>query len=615
MTDSIAMTSDRLPEGCEELTDGEFLAHLHWRRNSDGPLTEAADAGDVEKFTRRWLRVNRSRWGRMGAPRSVLWSQTGEDASGRGRELMTRAERLHNALNKKKKESRGRSKARLKKLAAWIAAARAEAPLNAFESLLLLEVLQRIPENAAWEPVWSIWRATLESVLRISAVPETDEDRTPADVRLMTQGELPFIAGLVFSDVKGSGKQLKRGREVLQKDLDDHTDTDGTPNAELLDRLSLWIAPLVRAAEAAERTGCELWDEDGAIRFELLIEVVAPFCRADGRLPLTNGRVDAPLALLTRAAELCGMSKQRPARRYLKALGGKRSKIESRGRIIGVTPVTQSDWAELACLRSSWDVDAHSLLVAHHEQLPWIDLAVRGRSLIRGPWGLELLVDDEPVPLSGEWECVCWHSDEDGDYLELQLSLESGLTIDRQAFLSRTDDFLVLAEAVQGAGGNVVDCRSRLPLFETAETEAAQTTREVVLTDKGVRARVFPLGLPQNRVESTAGGFGRYDGQLVLKQMAEGSGLYAPLVIDWKRGRKPSPVQWRTLTVSGDGRRLRGDEAAGHRLRIGKHHLFLYRSLCESDQSRAVLGHHTFHETIIGRFSADGDVTPLLVVE
>ena len=151
-------------------------------------------------------------------------------------------------------------------------------------------------------------------------------------------------------------------------------------------------------------------------------------------------------------------------------------------------------------------------------------------------------------------------------------------------------------------------------MVETVAVETDVPTRECLLKAGRTSARVFPIALPSERVMSTAGAFGPGDAYLELKQVAIG-GLYAPLVIDWEPGRRQKGADWRTLTVTEQGRILKSDAAAGHRLRLGDHQLFIYRSLTRSHDPRAILGHHTTHETVFGKFDSSGEVEPILLVE
>jgi hypothetical protein len=87
------------------------------------------------------------------------------------------------------------------------------------------------------------------------------------------------------------------------------------------------------------------------------------------------------------------------------------------------------------------------------------------------------------------------------------------------------------------------------------------------------------------------------------------------VVIDWDPGRRHSYADWRSLTVTEEGKVLKRSAASAHRVRIGDHHVFVYRSLRASGEMRAVLGHHTPHETVIGLFVEDGEVEPIVNVD
>src|SRR5690606_38403777 len=85
---------------------------------------------------------------------------------------------------------------------------------------------------------------------------------------------------------------------------------------------------------------------------------------------------------------------------------------------------------------------------------------------------------------------------------------------------------------------------SAAPDDQTRELLLREATRQPVY-----RARVFPLGLPQDRVDSTRGWLEVREGRLCLHQVGAGRGLYVPLVLDWTPERRRSPADWRTLTV------------------------------------------------------------------
>lgn len=516
------------------------------------------------------------------------------------------------------------SPAALKRLARWLEGTSDRTPVTPAELLVLNEILLEAGGDLPAHLHWRLWRTALTAADGVIGQSDSPAGHSAAaDQRLVTAGELAWQAGLLFAGVKGASQWLNTGRRTIKTELLERTDTDGTPAAAILPRLTLWLASLVRAASWAERFRADLWDDESARRFHLLVRVAGGLCRGDGRLAM-SGVAGPAVFLLASAARLSGWRENSHLAKYLSdvengqaetrsSLAGRAGRpAKSKGR--SQRPVTQSDWARFACLRTGWTTDADVLAVAHHRDTPVLELSALGVPLVSGAWEIEVAIDGRPVRLPPEWSCICWFSDADGDYLELQACPARGVTIDRQVLLSRTARFALFADCISARRGARIDYVSRLPVVERAAAKPDRATRECGLKAPGVSARVFPLALPAERVMSTPGSFAALDGRLELRQTATG-GLYAPVVIDWHPARRRSYTDWRRLTVSEDGRRLASDIACGHRLRIGGHQLLIYRSLKRSEQPRAVLGHHTLHETVIGRFTPGGGVEPILLVE
>lgn len=636
------------------VSDEEFLKAVAWQQTAPPKLQRAARHGDVQGFCREWIArhqpdVKRSKVKGQGWQSLVLWSieafeqsdridqlanvlsccEAGQRAGfGQSRTKAT-AKRKRSIGSKRANGSRNgrgsncdrvRSGGLSSAVADWLNAAGTRiAPL---ELLALLELLMHFSAELTDDVLWTLWRTSLSAAIEFSAhLDEPEGSRATDDQRLLILGELPWLCGLLFADIKRSEVLRRKGQRFLCRELVKDTDTDGTPDAKLVERLPFWLAPLVRAAQWADWFDLPLWNNEAEQRFEALVTKVAPLCRPDGRLALSNGSSARMIALLQTASKLAGFHRDDQPLKYLLALGNGKAKpgrqvnrqvqMHSGARL----PVTQSDWAQFACLCDAWSVAANSIVVAHHREKPLIDLTARGQTVLSGVWDIDVTVGGEALEFDHEWDCVCWQSDADCDYLELQAKLRAGVTVDRQVLLSRTDDFVLLADAISGAGRRLIEYTSRLPLVAGIEAESSVNSRECVLKQRVQVARAFPLALPQDRVHSTAGGFGLYADDLVLKQVSSSGGLYAPVVIEWGPRRRRSAADWRTLTVTESQKAVKSGTAAGHRLRIGDYQLFVYRSLKNSAISRAVLGHHTNDETVVGEFDATGTVTPILLVE
>lgn len=273
------------------------------------------------------------------------------------------------------------------------------------------------------------------------------------------------------------------------------------------------------------------------------------------------------------------------------------------------------------------------IAVQYRGSVPSLELSVGKQLLLSGLWTPTVAVDGQPLALKNSWKCVCWHADRNAQYLELQCTGNSGLTLERQILLPRRGDFALLADVINVPQGQRIDYAARWTLPPELTIKADRANRECRLHAPTQLARLFPLALPQDRVIGTAGSFaattdssghGDCNGDnvqhpaaecLELKQSGSGRALYAPLVIDWHPERHRLSADWRTLTVTEDARILRPEQASGQRLRIGDHQILVYRSLIASLEPRALLGHQTRNESVVGRFTSAGDVKAILEIE
>jgi len=678
MTDALTFGGD-VPPSVYELKHGEFLKAVQWNKHTPQPMKRAAAHGDVEKFSQRLgQRRCAARSGGTGKrvtrpaiDRPALWSQSLFPSSARVAELIAvweafgtrlqrptgkQAVRAYRKATSRKQTSdesnhadNGREEeptlqrtsqpnnwfANEAKLGEWLAGITSAAELQPEELLILLEMLPAVGRELSPPLRWTLWRTALTGSLELSAkLDEPSETDVNDERQTIIRGELPYEAGVLFAGVKGAGKLRKQGAKFLARQLRDATDTDGTPEADLLPRLPLWLATFVRVRQWARAFRERLWNASTEERFIDLVRVATGLCRTDGRLALSNGVPLETLPILTTAAATSGFQKKSQPMRLLqdvqdvtartakrkkgsarpKPLYKKRSKSAAKRSAYG-WPVTQSDWAKLACLRSDWSLDADLLAVAHDGRFPRIDLSIRGKALLQGEWTLEVALNDRPVELTDEWECSCWFSDGDVDFLELRQQTNSGLVIDRQLALSRTDHFAALVDCIQGGGEKPISYAAAFHPVDEATAETDSDTREIRAgASKGI-ARLFPLSLPCDRVEGAAGAFAVTEhGGIQLTQSALG-GLVAPVIIDWGPKRRKKNADWQRLTVGDAGQPVGFEAAAGYRLRVGDLHLVVYRSLKRSETGRTVLGLHTHHETVIGHFTADGEIDPLLEVE
>lgn len=285
------------------------------------------------------------------------------------------------------------------------------------------------------------------------------------------------------------------------------------------------------------------------------------------------------------------------------------------------TPATHSETTRRALLRRTWHAPFDSLQVDYSQPELRLELTAADRVLVSGIWSFETTADGEPLLPAGAWGEVCWHSDRDVDYLELEIALSGGWMLQRQMLLARKDQFLFLADALIGdnalpeSASAAIRHAFRLPLAGSVSIAPAAESRESVLASNRKRlARALPLALPEWRVEPCPGELtGEWDA-LVLRQAAQGRNLYAPLWLDLSSSRLRRDCTWRRLTVGENLATQPRDVAVGYRAQIGKDQWLIYRTLAAKG-NRTVLGQNYSSDFVCCRFLRSGTTEDILEIE
>lgn len=277
-------------------------------------------------------------------------------------------------------------------------------------------------------------------------------------------------------------------------------------------------------------------------------------------------------------------------------------------------PSANSEAVGLAVLRPTWN--APRLVVDYHGAQLRIELDRAGEILFSGACNPRLTIDGTELAPQSRWEQLCWITDDDVDYLELELTLTRELRIQRHLVFARDDQFLLIADAVLGKQPGVIEYQMALPLAADVTAQPARETRETALLHDGRRrAMVLPLALNEWRSAPCRGELRAAPGSLELKQSAAGaSNLFAPLFIDLAPRRLNRPVTWRQLTVAEDRQIQPDDVAVGYRVHVGSRQWLFYRSLAPCG-NRTLLGHNLVTEFLAARFSRQGVPDTLIEIE
>jgi hypothetical protein len=249
-----------------------------------------------------------------------------------------------------------------------------------------------------------------------------------------------------------------------------------------------------------------------------------------------------------------------------------------------------------------------------------LELASGNDLLLDGIWVPIIRLADETIEPIGDWEEVCWQSDDDVHYLELEQRWSQGVRLQRQVMTIRDDDAFYLSDAVLSSGDQPIEYASRLPtgtgIRAAIPTEDA---RELQLDGpKKTRALVLPLDLPEWRTQPAHGKLTWEASALHLAIQGRGR-LAASLWFDLDSERFAQQRTWRQLTIGENLKLARRDQAVGYRIQVQQEQWVVYRTLTAvtvPPTLRTVLGRNLGYDFLCGRFDAsDGTVDSLIEVE
>ncbi|GIW99337.1 MAG: hypothetical protein KatS3mg111_2670 [Pirellulaceae bacterium] len=451
----------------------------------------------------------------------------------------------------------------------------------------------------------------------------------PAGVRLNTLllgAEVPLLLAVAASvPFKTAAQVANRAMDVLAEVLEvGQEDT----TAWLLHGgtfLRAGLASVLRCRILADRLGCRPWFPPQRTGLARLLVEVARWGRHDGtqllgaRCKPARGRrvwealIDYARPSSTLRAALAASGIVTPAKRSAKRVTGLQTgKLES--------PCWYGEPVRAAVLRTDWTRKSGRVAIDFEGPNLRIEAAgPKGDLVLSGVWPCRASRDGQQLAQPAEWSEVCWFTDDDVAYLEVEAHPTPSVRVQRQIMLMREERLLFLAEALLGDQRAEWGVHWQLPLAEGVRWLGAEKTTEGRLRTGHGDALVLPLFLPEwqravqraslgeplmQRGDHLTGGLQRH----ALR-------VYAPLVISLQGRHARRPITWRWLTVGRDLKIVAPDEAVAYRMQIGKEQWVFYRSL-DQVARRTALGMHTLSEFLAGRFFADdGAVDPIVEVE
>ncbi len=475
---------------------------------------------------------------------------------------------------------------------------------SALELLAWAHGLPRLAVRTTPE-AWSALFAELVNVAQDAEGSVLTEDASAEEVLVfqLTAAELPLSLAYIFPKIELCAQLAELGRRALANALIGLLDGEGIPHARLSGQWRGLLGCWTRCFLMERRGKRGRVDKDARLQYEWLVRQSIRWRRSDGSLCLQDyGRVDE---LLTAAVEIGGD----PADRELLAIQqGKLAEDDSEYAVPRAGE--HSEWAETAILRTNWSRRSPYLAMNFDAGNFHSELGVDGTTIWSGDTRPEVSINGHRLEYGGEWDELCWFSDDDVDYIELEIDLARDWRIQRQLLLAREDQFLFMADALLGPDAGQIDYRLELPTTPEMEWVLEDETTDVQLTASKPLGWIMPLALNEWRSDSR---FGKFNGR-VLHQTDTGRGLYAPLFLDLNPGRRRKARTWRSLTVAENLQLQPRDVAVAYRVQIGKEQWVMYRSLGPAG-NRTFLGQNLTSEFLIARFDLDGEIENLVEIE
>lgn len=309
-----------------------------------------------------------------------------------------------------------------------------------------------------------------------------------------------------------------------------------------------------------------------------------------------------------------------------KMLGAKPAKLRRDKANDASLPKPSMYWESnrIAVMRRSWRELGCRVAVDFSSDVIWLDIVgENGQRVFSGDWDVELKKDGIPVELDVAWEEVCWFTDDDVDYLELECDLEERCKVQRQVMLVREEGMVYVADAVLSKDPSQWELKTHFSLDPRVEFRPEDKSNEATLAFRGepsndVRqkpaALLLPLGMPEWRRGTKHQSLVCDEKRVTLGTTSNKNRLYSPMLIALRGLAKQPKYTWRHLTVAEDLAVVGADVAQGYRAQIGKDQWVFYRSL-GALKRRSVMGLHLNTEFYAARFLADeGSYEPLVEV-
>ena len=189
-----------------------------------------------------------------------------------------------------------------------------------------------------------------------------------------------------------------------------------------------------------------------------------------------------------------------------KAIGEKPSKLRKDVTTDVSLPSPSNYWEKnsVATMRRSWRERGCRVAVDFSSDVIWLDVIGHdGQRVMSGDWDVEIFRDQSPMQTDVSWQEVCWFTDDDVDYLELECEVENVCKIQRQLMLMREEGVVYFADALIAQAPEQWSVKSTWTLTDDIELRSETKTTEGKLVRVGIvdqtAALLLPVAMPEWR--------------------------------------------------------------------------------------------------------------------
>lgn len=426
--------------------------------------------------------------------------------------------------------------------------------------------------------------------------------------------EIPLLLSVLFPQLDCAAEWLSTARNNLSMAIEELLDGEGLPAIQYLPHSHLLLACWTRCHLLANSINSECFDTDSQTQFEYFVRQTMRLTRKDGSLVFSECKKTNSVEMILTALNCYhNADDQNLAKVVFPRLAKNRSEKKPSLNSLPETS-THSEWSEMAVLQTEWTAKSPRLTVGFDNKKIVAELSCGG-VLFSGEMNSEILFQAKPIKPLSEWEVVCWHSDQDGDFLELECQLPDGAKWQKHFLLARNDLFLLAGDAFLNVGGKQLDYKMSWPLSpETRFGLAAETNEKFLIRKAKSVGSIIPISMPEWKVERSTSNVSLNSDGLTLQIESTGDHAYCPVFMDLDPKRCRKPLTWRRLTVAQSLEILGDDVACGYRIQVGDQQWLVYRSLAEK-ACRTVMGQNLSIEFYVGALEADGTCAEIISID